>query len=277
MAQHISQHTALAQRRQRRRTRAVAALTATILVLGTAAGGTLLWEHTHGMRPGALAGAAAGHIETMLRPAGETMPQNEASERYPSVVSPVDFDGDGVDDYTDILDGARKDAQTMPAYDGGYYEGWYPPDDRGACTDVVWRAMRDAGYDLKAMVDSDIAAHPDAYAQVVSSPDPNIDFRRTGVLDVFLSRYAVSLSTSVDPADLGDWNGGDIVVFEHTRHIGVVSDRRDEDGLPYIIHNMGQKHRENDYLAFHTHMTVTGRYRFDASRIPADVLRAWGQ
>ena len=274
MAQHISQHTALAQRRRRRRNRTAAALTTIILILG-AGGGTILWEHAHGMRPGALATGAANHIETMLRPTGETMPQKESDERYPSVVSPVDYDRDGVDDYADILAGARKDAQAMPAYDGGYYEGGYPPDDRGACTDMVWRAMRDAGYDLKAMVDADINAHPDAYAQVVPSPDPNIDFRRTGVLDVFLSRYATSLSTSVDPADAGDWNGGDIVVFEHTRHIGVVSDRRDKNGLPYIIHNMGQKHRENDYLAFRTHMTVTGHYRFDASRIPADVLRAW--
>ncbi|HJE21150.1 MAG TPA: DUF1287 domain-containing protein, partial [Bifidobacterium pullorum] len=74
-------------------------------------------------------------------------------KRYPMTPSPVDFDGDGVDDYTDILNGARKDAEAAPIYDDGYYQGGYPPADRGACTDVVWRAFAEAGYDLKAMVD----------------------------------------------------------------------------------------------------------------------------
>ena len=185
----------------------------------------------------------------------------------------MDFDGDGVDDYTDILAGARKDAEAAPAYDDGYYQGGYPPADRGACTDVVWRAFAEAGYDLKAMVDADVAAHPADYASAAPAPDPNIDFRRTGVLDVFLSKYAQTLTT--DTSDKAAWQGGDIVVFEYTRHIGVVSDLRGGDGLPFIIHNMGQRQRENDYLAFRKHMAVTGHYRFDASQVPQDVLRPW--
>ena len=138
---------------------------------------------------------------------------------------------------------------------------------------MVWRAFAEAGYDLKAMVDADVAAHPADYASAAPAPDPNIDFRRTGVLDVFLSKYAQTLTT--DTSDKAAWQGGDIVVFETTRHIGVVSDQRDGDGLPFIIHNMGQRQRENDYLSFRKHMAVTGHYRFDASRIPQDVLRRW--
>lgn len=198
---------------------------------------------------------------------------DDAADQYPAIVSSVDFDGDGIDDYADLLAGARKDAEAAPTYDDGYYQGGYPPDDRGACTDVIWRAFAEAGYDLKAMVDHDIAADPAAYAQVAPNPDPNIDFRRTGVLDVFLARYATSLTT--DSTAYASWNPGDIVVFEHTRHIGVVSDKRDADGTPYVIHNMGQQERENDYLAFATHMTVTGHYRFDASVIDDGVLVAW--
>ena len=38
---------------------------------------------------------------------------------------------------------------------------------------------------------------------------------------------------------------------------------------------MGQRQRENDYLAFRKHMAVTGHYRFDASQVPQDVLRLW--
>lgn len=39
-----------------------------------------------------------------------------------------------MDDYADIVAGARKDAENHPAYDSGYYQGGYPPADRGACT-----------------------------------------------------------------------------------------------------------------------------------------------
>ena len=189
---------------------------------------------------------------------GDTQASDETMrDRYPMTPSTVDFDGDGVDDYTDILAGARKDAEAAPAYDDGYYQGGYPPADRGACTDVVWRAFAEAGYDLKAMVDADVAAHPADYASAAPAPDPN----------------AQTLTT--DTSDKAAWQGGDIVVFEYTRHIGVVSDLRDGDGLPFIIHNMGQRQRENDYLAFRKHMAVTGHYRFDASQVPQDVLRPW--
>ena len=36
---------------------------------------------------------------------------------------------------------------------------------------------------------------------------------------------------------------------------------------PYVIHNLAQRQRENDYFAFKKHMTVTGHYRFDASKV----------
>ncbi|WP_241460982.1 DUF1287 domain-containing protein [Bifidobacterium biavatii] len=201
------------------------------------------------------------------------MPQADSERKYPRKASSIDFNGNGVDDYADIVAGARADANNHPRYDSGYYEGGYPPADRGACTDTVWRAFRQAGYDLKAMVDADIASDPESYAAVAPKPDPNIDFRRTGVLDVFLSKYAQTLTTDI--ADHAQWQGGDIVVFETNRHIGVISDKRDRDGTPYVIHNMGQRQRENDYLAFRRHMSVTGHYRFDASKVPQDVLKAW--
>ncbi|RSX53258.1 hypothetical protein D2E25_1231 [Bifidobacterium goeldii] len=201
------------------------------------------------------------------------MPSDVAAQRYPRLVSSTDFNNNGADDYADIVEGARQDAQAHPTYDDGYYQGGYPPDDRGACTDLVWRAFRNAGYDLKAMVDADIAADPTTYKAVAPKADPNIDFRRTGVLDAFFAKYGQQLTTDIAQHD--QWQPGDIVVFEHTRHIGVISDKRDKDGNPYVLHNMNQLHRENDYLAFQRHMTVTGHYRWDAARVPADVLRAW--
>ena len=59
--------------------------------------------------------------------------------------SRTDYNANGVDDYTDFLLGARRDAENHPQYDGAYYDGGYPPEDIGVCTDVVWRAFRAAG------------------------------------------------------------------------------------------------------------------------------------
>ena len=47
------------------------------------------------------------------------------------VKSQIDYDNDGIDDYTDIMLGARKDAQNMPTYKSAYYKGGYPPDNEG--------------------------------------------------------------------------------------------------------------------------------------------------
>ena len=236
---------------------------AVIVVLG-AAGGFLIWRFTGS---GALGGTVSGNAAVSGASAAAM------ARQYPFVASSVDYNGNGVDDYTDILHGAQADSTAAPVYDAGYYQGGYPPDGRGACTDVVWRAFREAGYDLKAMVDADVAADPAFYKQAAPNPDPNIDFRRTGVLDVFFAKYGQALTT--DTKDYGAWQAGDIVVFEQNRHIGVISDKRDESGTAFVNHNMGQPDRENDYLAFPDHMTVTGHYRWDASKIPQNVLKAW--
>lgn len=63
-----------------------------------------------------------------------------------TITSSVDFNQ--MDDYTDILLGARIDAENHPTYDGSYVDGGYPPDNIGVCTDVVWRAFKNAGYSL---------------------------------------------------------------------------------------------------------------------------------
>ena len=74
-----------------------------------------------------------------------------------------DQDKDGVDDQTDILESARAYTATNPKYKSRYYEGGYPDDGYGVCTDVVAFALRGAGYDLMELVDEDIALHPLEY------------------------------------------------------------------------------------------------------------------
>lgn len=186
-----------------------------------------------------------------------------------SVTSTTDYDADGTDDYTEILLGARRDAQNRPKYDGAYVAGGYPSEDVGVCTDVVWRAFRNAGYSLKLMVDKDIEANPQDYPRVTKR-DSNIDFRRVVNLRVFFDKYATVLTTDIN--DISQWQAGDIVVFEDNKHIGIVSDKRNKAGHCYIIHNGGQPNREEDYFK---RGVVLRHYRFDAAKIPRDVLVTW--
>lgn len=189
-----------------------------------------------------------------------------------TVQSPVDFNGNGVDDYTDILNGAKKDAANHPEYDGTYQEDAYPPDNIGVCSDVVWRAMKNAGYCLREMVDNDITRRPWDYTEV-EGQDWNIDFRRVKNLRVFFDKYAQILTTDINAIE--EWQPGDIVIFGDNRHIGVVSDRRNAEGRTYMLHNGGQPDREEDYLGSKEEAEVAAHYRFDASRIPEEVLVAW--
>lgn len=188
-----------------------------------------------------------------------------------TVKATTDFDGDGIDDYTDIMLGARKDAENHPTYDGRYWETGYPPDNIGVCTDVVWRAFKDAGYSLREMVNNDIIARPEDYYNV-ETRDKNIDFRRVKNLRVFFDKHAVSLTTDIDRIE--EWQPGDIVIFDDNRHIGIVSDKRNAQGRAYVIHNGGQRNREEDYLG---RSDVVAHYRFDASLLPEDFLVPWGE
>ena len=153
--------------------------------------------------------------------------------------SPNDADGDGVDDWTDAVLGARAYIATDPHYQSKYYAGGYPDDGLGVCTDVIWQALQAAGYDLKALVDADIAACPEAYPHI-TTPDSNIDFRRVNTLDTFFRRHAQVLTC--DLSDGQQWQPGDIVVFGDRVHIGLCSDRRNRQGIPFLIHHLSLIH-----------------------------------
>ena len=130
--------------------------------------------------------------------------------------SPLDADGDGVDDWTDMVLGARAYIATHPHYKSKYYAGGYPDDGLGVCTDVIWQAFRAAGYSLKDLVDRDIADHPACYPNI-ETPDGNIDFRRVSNLDTFFRRHAQVLTCDLD--DPAQWQPGDIVIFGDRDHI----------------------------------------------------------
>lgn len=160
-------------------------------------------------------------------------------------VSGVDKDGDGVDDQTDILRSVRAYLDTKPRYKSQYYATGYPDDEFGVCTDVVAFGLLGAGYDLMALVDEDVRAHREQYA--IEDVDRNIDFRRVESLMIYFKNTAIALTTDI--SDIEQWQGGDIVIFKN--HIGIVSDKRNSRGIPFVLHNSNpvQRYYEEDILA----------------------------
>ena len=169
--------------------------------------------------------------------------------------SNIDFDNDGIDDQTDVLDGVKNYVARNPKYKSKYYETGYPNDEYGVCTDVVAFGLNNAGYDLMTLVNEDIKNNIDSYN--IEVIDKNIDFRRVKNLKVYFERSAISLT--IDVSKIEEWQGGDIVIFQN--HIGVISDIRNKNGVPFVIHhaNPFQKYYEEDILE--TRNDIVGHYR----------------
>lgn len=159
-----------------------------------------------------------------------------------------------------LILGARKDALAMPAYVNAYYAGGYPPENEGTCTDLVWRAFMEVDIVLKDLVDEDIKTNRERYKHIAYR-DPNIDFRRVQNLAIFFENNAEILTTDV--YDTQAWQAGDIVVFGNYEHIGIVSDIRNANDIPYLIHNNDQPIREEDRLEYGSYtMGIKAHYRY---------------
>lgn len=170
-------------------------------------------------------------------------------------ISETDKDGDSIDDQTDILNSAKKYVATEPRYKSKYYETGYPDDGYGVCTDVVAFALLDSGYDLMELVNQDVLEHPEDYD--IDEADINIDFRRVRNLNVYFKHMAISLTTDLE--DISEWQGGDIVVFE--KHVGIVSDNRNKNGVPFVIHHANPVQRDYEEDILETWGNIIGHYR----------------
>ena len=170
-------------------------------------------------------------------------------------ISKTDKDNDGIDDQTDILNNVRDYIKTNPKYKSKYYATGYPNDEYGVCTDVVAFGLKGAGYDLMNLVNEHIKSNRNLYD--IDVIDKNIDFRRVQNLKVYLDNNAIALTNDINK--IKEWQGGDIVVFKN--HIGIVSDKRNKKGIPFIIHhaNPYQRYYEEDILEYHNN--IIGHYR----------------
>lgn len=171
---------------------------------------------------------------------------------------------------------ARDQVGVTVTYDPAYVTLDFPggdlPRDRGVCTDVVIRALRDGwGIDLQLAVNRDMKADFAAYPSLwgLTHPDRNIDHRRVPNLQTLLSRIGAEVPLEEGPAP---YLPGDIITWTlpgNLSHIGIVSDRRSAEGNPLILHNIGAGAKEEDILFAYP---MTGHYRIGAAE--AERLKA---
>jgi uncharacterized protein YijF (DUF1287 family) len=164
-----------------------------------------------------------------------------------------------------IVAGARAQIGTL--YDAGYVQIPYPggdvPRERGACSDVVVRALRSAGVDLQQLIHEDILRAGDSYPHLNSSsePDANIDHRRCAIQMCFFARHGMTLTNELSPQTREQWQPGDFVYWRqpgNRQHVGVLSDRLNARSFPLVIHN-GNVCLEQDCVA---DLEIIGHYRY---------------
>lgn len=166
-----------------------------------------------------------------------------------------------------LVAAARKQIGVTVTYDPAYSAIKYPagdvPIERGVCTDVVIRAMRDGlARDLQVLVHEDMAKNFRLYPKIwnLTRTDKNIDHRRVPNLQTWFKRqgYQLVLPQEKDP---GRFLPGDLVtctVPPHLPHIMIVSDQKNAAGVPKVIHNIGGGVQEEDVLFT---FPLTGHYR----------------
>jgi uncharacterized protein len=171
----------------------------------------------------------------------------------------------------DVVTAARKQIGVTVLYDPAYVRIAFPGGDvareRGVCTDVIVRALRDArGFDLQDEIHADMrsnrAAYPRKWAATINSTDANIDHRRVPNQMKYFERrgFAKPLVPGV-----AQYRAGDIVAWNLGRgqtHIGIVTDRKSMTGTPLVIHNIGRGTLEENIL---TDYEVIGHYRLPAT------------
>jgi uncharacterized protein YijF (DUF1287 family) len=175
-----------------------------------------------------------------------------------------------------VVGRARQEVERAVRYDADYwrlnaYPGGDLPPDRGACSDLVVRALRAIDVDLQVLVHEDVLLERASYAPLEVG-DANIDHRRVPALWVYFVRKALALP--VDVRAVASFRPGDVVFYAWTRcpqgwpcapaHVAIVSDRIGPRGLPMILQNGGPQAVESDSLDA---PKLVGHYRLTTAQV----------
>ncbi|MCL4378826.1 MAG: DUF1287 domain-containing protein [Actinobacteria bacterium] len=167
-----------------------------------------------------------------------------------------DKNNNGNNDSKDIVIGAKKQLKIKAkniflkgSDQSNYYKGGDPPEQWAINTDIIARSFKEAGFDLRTLVNEDIKKNISKYPLKAiwnqNVPDIDIDYRRIQNLEVFFKRNAQNLNIRLDPSNeenLNTWLPGDVVFFDmdedgFTDNAGIVSDFTARNGVPKVIYN----------------------------------------
>jgi len=170
------------------------------------------------------------------------------------------------DFYSRLSDAAIELTKNKVVYDASYQKISYPNGDvapnKGVCTDVIIRAYRKLGIDLQQKVHEDMKVNFSKYPKRwgLKKTDTNIDHRRVPNLQTYFTRHGQKLTVTDKP---DEYKPGDIVTWildNGLDHIGIVIDRKSNDGKRYlIVHNIGRGQVAEDCLFS---WKLTGHYRY---------------
>jgi hypothetical protein len=159
---------------------------------------------------------------------------------------------------------ARQQIGVTTSYDPAYRKIAYPMGDvplaTGVCSDVIVRAFRGLNLDLQREVHEDMRRAFGQYPRKwgLKAPDPHIDHRRVLNLMTYFTRRGWAVPQGRRAAD---FRPGDLVAWDLGRgitHIGIISDRKSDAGVPLAIHNIGRGAQEEDILFTYR---LIGHYR----------------
>ncbi len=165
-----------------------------------------------------------------------------------------------------LSDYALELTQQQVEYDPSYFSIEYPngdvPENKGVCTDVIIRAYRKMGVDLQQLIHEDMKSNFNEYPNNwgLKRTDRNIDHRRVPNLMTYFRRNNAELKITNDPKD---YQPGNLVVWDLGRgltHIGIVVDKKSNDGKRYlIVHNIGSGQVLEDVLF---DFKIIGHYKY---------------
>ncbi|MHB1253318.1 MAG: DUF1287 domain-containing protein [Candidatus Humimicrobiaceae bacterium] len=183
-------------------------------------------------------------------------------------------------DAVDILKGAKKQLEIKAknifikgSAQSNYYKDGDPPEEWALNTDIIARSFKEAGFDLRILINTDIknniAKYPLKAIWNQNLADIDIDYRRIQNMEVFFKRNADSLNIRIDPANeenLDTWIPGDVVLFDmdedgYTDNIGIISDLTARNGIPKVIYNYIDPGYTTEANIL-TSKIITGHYRY---------------